>query len=70
MSAYQRNEAILAGSKSATKTAGTLSQEWPRNSLTEAAFWAYINGENQYPQIHHFGILSVTATKIYAKTSG
>lgn len=25
----------------------TLSQEWPRNSLTEAALWAYIIGENQ-----------------------
>lgn len=70
MKCLSYNEAILERSKSTTETAGTLSQEWPRNSLTEAAFWAYINGENQYPQIHHFGILSVTATKIYAKTSG
>lgn len=41
----------------------TLSQECPRNSFTEAAFWAYIKGETQKPQIHHFGILSATVIK-------
>jgi len=29
------------------------------NSFTARALYPYVNGETQYPQIHHFGITSV-----------
>jgi hypothetical protein len=36
----------------------TFCQLCPKNSFTDATFCAYISGEIQYPQIHHFVTLS------------
>ena len=51
-----RNDRVIKGEREII----TLAQEWPRNSFTDAASWAYIKGEIQKPQIHQLGILSVT----------